>query len=87
MQKYRVGVAVTAEGGPCRGIYATLPVPHEWPEQKVRVVNEETTPHVKSLRYRMLPGDIKQLVVEIPDLPSGQQAKAVVTLKWNARSR
>jgi len=81
LQKYRVGVAVTAEGGPCRGIYATLPVPHDWPEQKVRVVNEETTPHVKSLRYRMLPGDIKQLVVEIPDLPSGQQAKAVVTFE------
>jgi hypothetical protein len=81
VQKYRVGVAVTAEGGPCRGIYATLPVPHDWPEQKVRVVNEETTPHVKSLRYRMLPGDIKQMVVEIPDLPVGQQAKAIVTFE------
>jgi len=81
VQKYRVGVAVTAEGGPCRGIYATLPVPHDWPEQKVRVINEETTPHVKSLRYRMLPGDIKQMVVEIPDLAAGQQAKAIVTFE------
>jgi hypothetical protein len=80
-QRYRVGVVVTAEGGPCRGIYATLPVPRDWPEQKVRVVSEETSPHVKALRYRMLPGDVKQMVVEIPDLPAGQQAKAVVTFE------
>jgi len=80
-QKYRVGVVVTAEGGPCRGIYATLPVPRDWPEQKVRVLTEETSPHVKSLRYRVLPGDVKQMVVEIPDLPTGQQAKAVVTFE------
>ena len=78
VQKYRVGVAVTAEGGPCRGIYATLPVPHDWPEQKVRVINEETTPHVKSLRYRMLPGDIKQMVVEIPDLAAGQHERVLL---------
>ncbi len=80
-QKYRVGVVVTAEGGPCRGIYATLPIPHDWPEQKVRIVSEETSPQVKSLRYRMLPGDIRQMVVEIPDLPNGQQAKAIVTFE------
>ena len=80
-QKYRVGVMVTAEGGPCRGIYATLPVPRDWPEQKVRVVSEETSPQVKALRYRVLPGDVKQMVVEIPDLPAGQQAKAVVTFE------
>ena len=80
-QKYRVGVVVTAEGGPCRGIYATLPIPHDWPEQKVRVVAEETSPQVKALRYRMLPGDIRQMVVEIPDLPTGQQARAIVTFE------
>jgi hypothetical protein len=80
-QKYRVGVVVTAEGGPCSGIYATLPVPRDWPEQKVRVVAEETSPQVKALRYRMLPGDIRQMVVEIPSLPNGQQAKAIVTFE------
>ncbi len=80
-QKYRVGVVVTAEGGSCKGIYATLPVPNEWPEQKVRIVGEETSPQVRSLRYRVLPGDIKQMVVEIPDLPTGQQAKAIVTFE------
>ena len=29
----------------------------------------------------MLPGDIRQMVVEIPDLPTGQQARAIVTFE------
>jgi hypothetical protein len=82
-QKYRVGVVVTAQGGPCRGIYATLPVPAEWPEQKVQVISEELSPEVGSLRYRVLPGGVKQMLVEIPDLPTGKQARAVVTFSLN----
>ena len=78
-QKYRVGVVVTAQGGACRGIYATMPVPADWPEQKVEVLNEELSADVRSLRYRTLPGGVKQMQVEIPDLPAGETARAVVT--------
>ena len=77
-QQYRVGLVVTAEGGPCSGIYATLPVPAEWPEQKVRVASEDVSPFVRTVRYRALPGGVKQMV-EIPELPAGKQARAVVT--------
>ena len=78
-QKYRVGVTVTAEGGPCRGIYATLPVPADWPEQKVQIVSEDLSPDVRGLRYRTLAGGVKQMIVEIPDLPAGEKAHAIVT--------
>ena len=79
VQKFKVGVEVTADGGPCRGIYATLPVPADWPEQRVQIVAEDLSPDVRSLRYRMLPGGVKQMVVEVPDLPAGDTARAVVT--------
>lgn len=78
-QKYRVGVRVTAVGGPCRDIYATLPIPGDWPEQKVATEREELSPEVRSLRYRTLPGDVKQMIVEIPSLPAGRTAHALVT--------
>jgi hypothetical protein len=77
--KFRVGLEVKAEGGSCRGIYATLPVPADWPEQKVQILSEDVSPDVRGLRYRMLPGGVKQMIVEIPDLPAGDTAKAVVT--------
>jgi len=81
LQKFRVGMTVTAEGGACRDIYATLPVPGGWPEQTVRVVAEDVSSHVKSLRFRELPGDLRQMVVEIPRLPTGQKAHAIVTFQ------
>ena len=79
-QRFRVGMTVTAVGGPCRGLYATLPVPDEWPEQRVRIEAEDLSADVRALRYRTLPGGVKQMVVEIPDLPAGERARAVVTL-------
>ena len=79
-QKYRVGVSVTAEGGACRDLYATLPIPADWPEQKVQILAEDLSPDVRSLRYRTLPGGVKQMIVEITDLPAGQKAHAIVTL-------
>ena len=78
-QPYRVGLSVVATGGPCRGVYATLPVPAEWPEQSVEIVGEDVSADVRQVRYRTLPGGVKQMLVDIPDLPSGQEAKAVVT--------
>ena len=85
-QKYRVGLSVTAEGGTCRDIYATLPVPADWPEQKVQILQEDLSPDVRSLRYRTLPGGIKQMIVEIPELHAGEKAQAIVTFSLERMS-
>ncbi|MDA0817904.1 MAG: transglutaminase-like domain-containing protein [Planctomycetota bacterium] len=79
LQRYRVGVVVTAVGGPCRGLYATTPVPAEWPEQQVRVVSEDFSPAVRSVRYRMLADGVKQMIISVPLLEAGEEARAVVT--------
>lgn len=79
--KYRVGVEVTAADGPCRGIYASLPVPADWPEQKVRVVAEDVSPSVKGPSYRMLDNGVRQMIVEIPTLATGDTARAVITFE------
>jgi len=80
-QRYKVGVVVTAVGGRCRGIVATLPVPAEWPEQRVRVVEEDVTPGVRGPSFRMLGGGVRQLIVEIPEIAPGKQARGVVTFE------
>jgi len=79
--KYRIGVEVTAADGPCRGIYASMPVPTDWPEQKVRVVAEDVSPSVKGPAYRMLDHGMRQMIVEIPTLAAGDTARAVITFE------
>ncbi|MBI2823728.1 MAG: transglutaminase domain-containing protein [Planctomycetia bacterium] len=71
---------VTAGGEPCAGIVATVPVPMDWPEQEVRIVSEDFSPYVKHAAYREQTG-VKQLVVNIPQIPAGEQVRAVITVE------
>jgi hypothetical protein len=80
-KKYKCGVKVTATGGPCKGIAATIPVPMDWPEQQVQVLEEDLSPTVKSVNYRSVGAGVRQMVIEIPLLPAGQEAHAFVTFE------
>lgn len=83
--QWRIGVIVKAPGA-VTGLVATMPVPMDWPEQKVKVVGEEKTPGVGRLSYRTLDGGVKQMVVSIPRLAAGGEARAIVTFEV-AKSR
>ena len=79
-QRWKVGMIVTAVGGTCKGIVGYVPVPVEWPEQQVTVVEEDISPSAK-ISYRTIGGTMKLMVVKIPMLPSGQTANCLVTLE------
>jgi hypothetical protein len=81
IQRWKVGIIIRAPAGPCGGIYGTAPVPTDWPEQKVRTVDEEVSAHVQDLRYRTLANGVKQMLVTIPQLNARETAKALVTFE------
>ncbi|MGO8749638.1 MAG: transglutaminase-like domain-containing protein [Thermoguttaceae bacterium] len=77
--RWQVGVMITADGGPCTGLIGYVPMFVDWPEQQVSVVNEEVTPGVTT-NYKMVEGT-KVMLVNVPNLPAGQQAKAIMTFE------
>ena len=79
-QRWKLGVEITARS-PCVGIVATAPVPTDWPEQRVRVVEEEISPEVSQVLYRTLDDGVQQMAVHIPQLAPGRTAKAIVTVE------
>ncbi len=79
-QRWLAGIIVTAEGGACRNLLGTAPIPIEWPEQEVRTLDEEISP-TAHVSYQKLDGSVKVMVVKVPMLAGGQQAKALVTLE------
>ncbi len=85
VQRLRVGIVVTADQGPCRGIVGTTPVPIDWPEQQVQIVEEDISPFVDRVSYRVIGGTVKQMVVTIRQLPRGSEARAVVTFEVRRR--
>ncbi len=80
--RWKAGVVVTAVGGPCRSIVGYVPVPMEWPEQTVKVVEQDVTPGAK-VTYQTLDESAKLMVVRIPWIASGEQAKALLTFEVN----
>ena len=84
-KKYRAGLVITARGGAVKNVRATVPVPFEWPEQEVRVVQEDLTPQVKQIDYRMNDGTVRQMLVEIPLLTPEREGQAILTFEVKRR--
>ena len=82
--RWKAGMVISAVGGACKGITGYAPVPIEWPEQQVRIVEEDVSPGAK-VDYKIIDGTVKLMTVKIANLASGQEAKATVTLEVKRR--
>ncbi len=80
IERWQAGTIVSANSGPCTGIAAYLPVPIDWPEQEVRVVEEDVSPSVK-ITYQTIDRSVKVMTVRIARLPAGDKAKALSTME------
>jgi hypothetical protein len=78
-QKWEFGISIRAAGGPCAGLLGTFPVPMDWPEQQVKISNEQISPGVQH-RYRTI-DSIKQMIMNVPQLPSGGTAECFITFE------
>jgi hypothetical protein len=78
-QRWQLGVTITADTGPCSGLVGYVPLFVDWPEQQATVIAEDVTPNVR-LTYQTVDG-IKVMLVNVPNLPAGEQAKALITFE------
>jgi hypothetical protein len=85
VHRYQAGVVIDAVGGPCRGLYVTIPVPADWPEQQVKIVDEQFSPAVRGVRYRNTIPGLRQMLVNIPSIAAGQTVRALVTYEVRRR--
>lgn len=86
IQHIKLGLIVESQGGECRGIHATTPMPIEWPEQAIRVVEEDITPNVAQVDYRMVGGTVQQMIIDVPFVAPGETVNALVTLEVTKRA-
>jgi hypothetical protein len=76
--RWQAGVIITAASGPCTGIVGYAPLPVAWPEQELSIAEEDISPLAK-VKHEMVEGTVRVMVVSIPNLPAGQEARALVT--------
>ncbi len=85
VHRVKVGIVVEASHGPCGSVYGTTPLPLDWPEQEVRILDEDFSPQVE-VAYRMTTDTVREMVIRIPELGGGQEAHALVTLEVRRRT-
>lgn len=73
---WECGLEVIARSGECKNLLATVPVPVDWPEQKVKLVEENVSSYAKKVDFKTQTGGVKLMVVTIPLLPHGEKAEA-----------
>jgi hypothetical protein len=80
-RQWRCGMIIKAEGGGFHAIIGNATVPTDWPgQQRVRAVKEELTGGAK-ITYKMVKDMARQMVVRIPSLAAGDEARAIVTFE------
>lgn len=80
--RYRFGMEFEAKpGGECSNLFGSAPIPMEWPEQKVTLI-EEMFPREARVGYRELKeGGCKQLLFKMRTLYEGQKTEASVVIE------
>ncbi|HEY1067660.1 MAG TPA: transglutaminase-like domain-containing protein [Pirellulales bacterium] len=77
--RFKLGISITAKRGQCIQMEGTAPMPIEWPEQDVKIEEEDVTPGVRSA-FREVSPTVRQLVLSVPFLAVGQEAHALLTV-------
>ena len=76
---YQVGFHAVAVKKSATQVLVTLPVPADWPEQSVSVVDETIPTDMGNIRDRELNSGVKQLVITVPRLRLGTKVEMLMT--------
>lgn len=72
--RLRVVVKITAQEAEVDNLVATCPIPMEWPEQKVRLLEEKREPSTARVSEQVLPGQAAILKFQVPHIAKGKEA-------------
>ena len=82
---WEFGLKIDATGN-LQGVTATCPVPVDWPEQSIEIVEEKKSELVSRTNFDDSPQNVRQLVIKINSLAEGQSAAASVVYRVKKKS-
>lgn len=77
--KYQIGAKIQTGAGSFSGVTLRFPVPNEWPEQQVRIVEEALYDRAGEVKYRLLDAGVRQMLIAIPQVPANTAADVLIT--------
>ena len=79
-QRWRFGMVLTANGSAFRNITAKIAVPMDWPEQRVKVVDEDVS---RGAEYSLksFPESGRLMMIRVRQIAPGAEVRAVLTFE------
>lgn len=69
---WKVGVQIKTGSSSASKFLVTIPIPVNWPEQRVELLEENVPEEVRSVKLRSLNSGVQQLVIDIPRIKANQ---------------
>ncbi len=80
VQKWKIGMIVSASGGPVGRLIGTTTVPMKWPEQGLKLLGRDLSPGV-TVTYNKSFGTATQMIVNSPRVADGKKVHAILTIE------
>jgi hypothetical protein len=80
-QYWRIGVRMKGGERTCKNILITIPVPIDWPEQSVKIIQKNVPGEVQRFEFRNTTPIVQQLVATIPTIRAGQEFEMTIDVK------
>lgn len=77
--RWRIGLVLSTPVA-CTNVYATFPVPIDWPEQKVTVESQTVDPQVSGWKIRDTAPGVKEVILQMARVPSGARVEMTLVL-------
>jgi hypothetical protein len=80
-QTWKIGLILESGRTHCGNVLATFPVPTAWPEQTVRLIDQEVDGYITGWKPRVLTGGVKQVMLAMNQVPPGSEVKLLLTFE------
>ncbi len=77
--RWRIGLVLNTPVT-CGNVFATFPVPMDWPEQKVTLESQTVDPQVTAWKIRNTAPGVKEVVLQMARVPSGARVEMTLLL-------
>ena len=80
VQHWRIGMILNTRVA-CTNVFATFPIPRDWPEQKVTVIDQVVDPQIGKWETREIPPGAKQVALSIDRVPANSKVQLTLDFK------
>ncbi|HMP80384.1 MAG TPA: transglutaminase domain-containing protein, partial [Pirellulaceae bacterium] len=77
--RWKVGAKVTGGSARSQDVIVVLPVPTDWPEQRVELIDQQVSPQFQNFSFRTVVPGATQVVARTPVLTPNQELEIVLT--------